>query len=277
MAIYYKDRHERQSVGLEGPDLLGRRRREIMAHAEKITRDSIQDFGDSAHFHVASLSCPGEFHVVYLGRIRCDCKDYPRILFCRHIAAIYLHFPHLNPENRKSTLMCAPERAQQAAPPQHASKGGESLQSLTQDIFSLSQALTSRHADITNSAVVEAFWSVKYSLAMAIASIEGERALPEKDVIAPNQRSWPETAKRMGARNAPRRRCLPDEQGLTERSVGAVKGKRKRLHEDPYARGERSGKHAKPNARSQAANARTHMDVPPLDVPFPEVPERAFP
>ena len=173
--------------------------------------------------------------------------------------------------------MCAPERAQQAAPPQHASKGGESLQSLTQDIFSLSQALTSRHADITNPAVIEAFWSVKYSLATAIASMEGERALPEKDVIVPNQRSWPETAKHMGTRNAPRRRCLPDEQGLTECSVGAVKGKHKRLHEDPYAGGERSGKRAKPDAWSQAANARMHMDVPPLDVPFPKVPERAFP
>ena len=221
-----------------------------MAHAEKITCDLIQDFGDLAHFHVASLFCPGKFHVVDLGGIRCDCEDYPQILFYRHIAAIYLHFPHLNSENRKSTLMCAPECTQQAAPPQHASKGGESLQSLTQDIFLLSQALTSRHVDITNPAVVEAFWSAKYSLAMAIASMEGEHALPKKDIIVPNQRSWPETAKRMGARNAPRHQCLSDEQGLTECSVGAVKGKRKHLHEDPYAGGECSGKRAKPDALS---------------------------
>ena len=111
MAIYYKDWHERQSVGLEGSDLLGRRRWEIMAHVEKITHNLIQDFGDSAHFYIASLSCSGEFHVVDLGQIRCDCEDYHQILFCRHIIAIYLHFPHLNPKNRKSTLMCAPERA----------------------------------------------------------------------------------------------------------------------------------------------------------------------
>ena len=248
-----------------------------MAHTEKITHDLIQDFEDLAHFHIASLSCPGEFHVVDLGRIRCNCEDYPQIMFCRHIVAIYLHFPHLNPENRKSTLMCAPEHAQQAAPPQHASKGGESLQSLTQDIFLLSQALTSRHVDITNLAVIEAFQSVKYSLATAIASMEGERALPKKDVIVPNQRSWPKTAKRMGARNAPRHWCLPDEQGLTECSVGAIKGKRKCLHEDPYAGGEHLGKHTKLDARSQAANARMCMDVPPLDAPFPKVPEHAFP
>ena len=70
---------------------------------------------------------------------------------------------------------------------------------------------------------------------MAIASMEGERTLPEKDVIVPNQRSWPEMAKHMGARNTPRRQCLPDEQGLTERSVDTIKGKRKHLHEDLYS------------------------------------------
>ena len=46
--------------------------------------------------------------------------------------------------------------------------------------------LTSRHTDITNPAVIEAFWSVKYSLAMAITSMEGECTLPEKDIIASN-------------------------------------------------------------------------------------------
>ena len=25
----------------------------------------------------------------------CDCQDFPRIQFCKHIAAIHLHFPHL--------------------------------------------------------------------------------------------------------------------------------------------------------------------------------------
>ena len=85
---------------------------------------------------------------------------------------------------------------------------------------------------------------------MAIASIEGEHTLPEKDIIVPNQRSWPEMAKHMGARNTPRCQCLPDEQGLTEHSVDTIKGKRKCLHEDPYAGGKCSGKHAKLDAWS---------------------------
>jgi len=34
-------------------------------------------------------------------------------------------------------------------------------------------------------------------LAAAIASTQGSSTLPEKDVIAPNQKSWMETAKQM--------------------------------------------------------------------------------
>jgi hypothetical protein len=74
---------------------------------------------------------------------------------------------------------------------------------------------------------------------------------------------WGNLARRMGAKKAPRRQCLPEERGLTERSIGAVKGKRKRLHNDPYAGGKRSGKRAKSDALSQAANASTRGHVPP--------------
>ena len=282
MVLHYEDRHARQSVGLDGPDLLGQRRREILASAKNITRDSIQDFDGSAQFHIASLSHPREYHVIDLHRRSCDCENFPQILFCKHIAGIYVHFPHLDPENKGSTLIHDPRCVQQAAPrppPQHISGGGESLQSLTQDIFSLSQRLASRQGEESapNQAVIEAFRSAKYSLTTVIASMEGKGALPEKDVIAPNQKSWPETAKRMGAKKDPRRRCLPDEIGLTERSLGAVKGKRKRLHNDPYAGGERSGKRAKSDALSQAANARSRAppSAPPVPSPSPNAPSPA--
>ena len=107
--------------------------------------------------------------------------------------------------------------------------------------------------------------------------MEGKCALPEKDIIAPNQRSWSKMAKCMGARNTWRHQCLPDEQGLIECSIGAIKGKCKRLHEDPYAGSKCSGKHAKLDAQSQAANAHMCIDVPPLDAPFLKVLKHAFP
>jgi hypothetical protein len=162
-----------------------------------------------------------------------------------------------------------PECAQQVPPPPCVFGGGESLQSLSQDIFSLSQRLTLE--SVPNLAVIEAFRSAKYSLTMAIASMEGRNALPEKDVIASNQKSWPETANRMGARKNPRPQCLPRERGLMEHSIGAIKGKRKRLHNDPYARGERSGKCAKRDALFQAANAQARATAFP-DALFPDVP-----
>ena len=52
----------------------------------------------------------------------------------------------------------------------------------------------------------------------------------------------------MGVKHVPKW-CLPDEHGLTHRSISAAKGKRRRTYVDPYAGGKRSGKHAKPDAR----------------------------
>jgi hypothetical protein len=102
---------------------------------------------------------------------------------------------------------------------------------------------------------MEAVRSAKYSLTAAIASTEGASvSLPYKDVIAPNQHSWPETAERMGVKRVSKRKRLPEEHGLTERSIGVAKGKWQRIHQDPYAGGEQSGKHTKPDALSVAAN-----------------------
>jgi hypothetical protein len=76
-----------------------------------------------------------------------------------------------------------------------------------------------------------------------------------------------ETAVRMGIKKAPKRKRLPEERGLTERSIGVAKGKCHCIHNDPYAGGERSGKHAKPDALSTVANAHACTCAPPSGVP----------
>jgi len=54
-------------------------------------------------------------------------------------------------------------------------------------------------------AILEATCSAKYMLMVAIALIQGSNALPEKDVVVSNQKSWMETAKQMGVkRSAPK-------------------------------------------------------------------------
>jgi len=86
--------------------------------------------------------------------------------------------------------------------------------------------------------------------------------LPKKDNFNPNQKTWAETAERMGAQKAPRWKPSPSGGNITEQCIGAVKGKC-RKYSDPYAAGERSGKRAKPDAVSAAANDRARATVPP--------------
>jgi hypothetical protein len=51
---------------------------------------------------------------------------------------------------------------------------------------------------------------------------------------------------------------------MTVQSIGVAKGKCRQVHSDPYTGGERSGKQAKPDAMSAAANAHARMcAIPP--------------
>jgi hypothetical protein len=87
--------------------------------------------------------------------------------------------------------------------------------------------------------------------------------IPDKEVIVPNQKSWTEMAEHMGIKQAPKCKWLPEECGLTEQSISATKGKCICVYSDPYARGKRSGKHAKPDALSAVVNAHAHASVHP--------------
>lgn len=255
MVPNYEARHERQEVGVEGPNLVERRRREILASAESISRDSIQQFDDS-QFHIASASRPGDFFAVNLARQTCNCKDFHRIQFCKHLAAVQAHFPHLC--SGGNTEVPVPTRGPRETNPDRL-RPADNLDSLTQDISRLTQTLASQPTQSDSyPAVVEAFRSAKYSLT---AAMQGTGALPDKERIPPNQKTWQETAERMGARRV-RARKQPqpakpaEERGITERSIGAAKGKKRKIYDDPYAGGERSGKRAKSDALSAAANER---------------------
>jgi hypothetical protein len=118
------------------------------------------------------------------------------------------------------------------------------------------------HSLVISQTVFDAIQSAKYSLDTATASsIEGASSLLDKDHIVPNQKSWPETAEWMGAK-VQHQKCLPEEHGATEQSIGITNGKHCCIHNDPYAGGERSGKHTKPNALSAAVNVHARACVP---------------
>jgi hypothetical protein len=128
-----------------------------------------------------------------------------------------------------------------------------------EDIKSLSQELNDKiqnTAEDPNLALMEAIQLVRHTLTAALASTRGARALPNKENLPPNQNTWMETAEQMGLK-CPKHR-LPDEIRLTNQSIGIAKGKCHRIYKDPYTGGERSGKHAKPDARVCLA-----LPVPP--------------
>jgi hypothetical protein len=272
---HFKNVHVRQSVGLDGPDLVGQQRQKLMVTARNISHDSIQQF-NLTQFHIASQLHPGAYYTIDLLHVTCNCRNFPYAWFCKHIAAIYVHFPHLSPEE-PSTI--APSVGTEVpGPSQHVLTSEESLHKVAQDIMMLSQKLLLDHTDqLTAPAFLQAARLARYTLTAALASLQGSSSLPDKDVIAPNQKnSWAETAERMGAKKASKkhkRLADAEEHGLTEQCIGATKGKRHCLHNDPYARGERSGKHAKPNVRSAAANVCAHTShsaaVPAPTMPTP--------
>ena len=227
MVPYYQNRHARQIVGLEGPDLAGQRHRQLMTGARGTTHDSIQQF-DCTQFHVASESRPGVYYEINLNRLTCNCPDFPRSRFCKHLATINVYFPHLCKQESGPPsdpefggLLDQPERVP-TPEVRWTSSPQESLQKLMQDIKSLSHQLDDKISDLTDEsapAVMEAIHSVKYSLMAAIASTQGSRVLPDKEDILPNQNLWTETAERMGTKRAPKHHRLPNEHGLTVQSI----------------------------------------------------------
>jgi len=258
----FQNWHDRQTFRLEGPDLEGSRCQQIQASARNIALDSIQKISDTT-FSVASGSRPLCRYSIDRNQSTCDCDDFPRIRFCKHIAAINLHFPEL-PQKRISPPEI-PEGVRIPHLPQPAPRSDqESVDILLKDINALSQQLNALSVSDDATPDLQALKSVKFSLTAAIASANGSRALPEKDTFNPNQKTWAETAERMGVRKAPKRKHSPTGGHTnTERCIGAVKGRRACKYSDPYAAGERSGKRAKPDAISAAANERARAAEPP--------------
>src|SRR6267142_1162524 len=288
MNQYYLNRHERQIVGFEGLDLAGGRWWDIIASAQTISRDSVLQF-NCTQFHVASQSRPGALYSIDLNLTTCNCQDFPRIRFCKHIAAIHLHFPHLCFEQSdpimplEYSLVPDQQDGDPDSDSDSASESGsesesgsasapeaalpEEILTLTREIISLSQNLATKKINQSHyPAVIEAIRSAKYSLAVADASVEGTSALPDKDFIAPNQKSWSETAACMGVKWPPKQKCLPEERGLTEQAI-SVTSRRRRTNNDPYGVGQRSGTRAKPDALSADANRHAQGIPPPATTP----------
>ena len=104
----------------------------------------------------------------------------------------------------------------------------------------------------------------------AISSTQEPCALPDKDVIAPNQKTWTETATRMGVKRVPKQKRLPEGRGLTERCIGVTRASAAAfiVTRPPEASDRVSG----PNPTRfppRRMRMRVHVRLLPLPVPVP--------
>ena len=157
-------------------------------------------------FLVVSASRPGDFYAIDLTRRRCNCPDFHQIEFCKHLAAVQAHFPHLWAAGNTEVTGSAQEPPQNLNQELHQENLNQehsrraNLDILSKHIAGLSQTLVSQpttQSDIT-SAILEAYRSVVYTITAAIASTQGTSALPDKENIPPNQKTWQEMAEHMG-------------------------------------------------------------------------------
>ena len=142
MVPYYQNRHERQVVRLEGPDLAGQRQRQLLSSAKETSIDSIQQFDDIT-FHIASESWPRSYYEIDLHHGTCNCPDFLRVWYCKHLAAISVHFPHLCTQDKSPkdpVFWAAPKTPKGVHNPEvsWASSTQGSMQKLMEDINSLS-------------------------------------------------------------------------------------------------------------------------------------------
>jgi hypothetical protein len=150
MNQYYLNQHERQIIRFKGLDLAGDQRQEILMSTRNISWDSVLQFNHT-QFHVASQSCSGTFHSRDLNLITCNCQDFPRIQFYKHIAAIHLHFPHLKQSDPIITREGNPNPNSNSNSDSGSESGSasalkatlpEEILTLTRKIISLSRKLT---------------------------------------------------------------------------------------------------------------------------------------
>jgi len=202
----FQIRHKRQAIGLEGLGLGDKRRQQILASARNIPLDSIHQVNNSELF-IASESYPGHRYLVDLSdsTYDCDCDDFPRIWFCKHIATVNIYFPELFPEPERTSTPKIPERVPVQDQPQITLESDvDKHVVLLKDLNALCQQLMTVSDDVAPD--VKALESVKFSLNAAIRLANRAWALPEKDDFNPNQKTWAETAKRMGVQKVPRRK-----------------------------------------------------------------------
>ena len=144
MLPIYEDHHKRQKLGMQGPNLAEKRRKDILVRAPETPLERIKEIAESC-FKVQSTSSE-KLYEVNLLTYTFTCLDFPHIKLCKHVAAV-VHFfgggleaAELGPPAPVNASASEPELDVPKSPAQQDgsaanSKTRASLNSIVNDIF----------------------------------------------------------------------------------------------------------------------------------------------
>ena len=95
VVTYFSAKHHRQDFGFEGLDLEMRHHTKVDAAAQTFPLTNITELevdDELGQFSVQSQSDPSISYHVDIETYVCDCPSWPLIFYCKHLAAIQLHF-----------------------------------------------------------------------------------------------------------------------------------------------------------------------------------------
>jgi len=221
-----------------------------------------------------------QFYSVNTVLNECDCKDFPHIGLCKHLAAMW-HYSGGGKHSAPTTQLCptAPDlhHTQESGNAASQENATASLISAVNEIITLSQQLVAQALRGATLEMVKSVCAVCSHLSVVASATGDGQQLPEKEAITLSQLSWPETAECIGVKWGEKCHSKVDST-LTAELISEPNHKQNHGDEDPYGTGEQSGKHAKPDACSVTTNtqvwaavglAPVHSAVPLASLPTP--------
>lgn len=292
----YVAKYDSQDMGFKGRNLRKKRRNEILSRTPEMNAESIHSLGDD-RFEVQSTTDSSRRYLVDLSNHSCACPDWPRARLCKHVSAVAHYFgredQQIDPDwdsddeadevSKTAPALLGPIREDL---PDADSNASAATASILENVITVSReflndGVPSSTGTVQSLRVVEA-----HLTAVVRNSRTPESALPDKEVIPPNQRAsmWTETATRMGAKPARRRKrakhstTSSPEPPATAR-IGDLNRKQARVKfTDPYSGGVASGRSAAPDAQTAAKNAearaRAAAAANGADLPLSQPPKR---
>ncbi|KAJ7572931.1 hypothetical protein C8J56DRAFT_1067274 [Mycena floridula] len=219
-------RHDRQHIGCEGLDAL--------ALARNRANDITPGNGDEpTTFAVHSQSWPDVSYLVDIDAYDCNCPEFAKVKYCKHMRAVQIKFPESRityPISAVETHIMLPSKELESLDiviPAELSIQGDSS-AIKQQLQSLLLTLDANPSLALPNSLFE--------LSSQVQSVQQDlhdAGLPPRKSVTPNQHTVIETAETMGIR---------------------VKSKCPRQHLDPYSGNERPGKKAKEDARGPLDN-----------------------